>query len=201
MKSFCIYKKNAYVVLCNPNYKNLPVTISNSCMTHSKNAWIFEDSGYPVGIIVPHLSQNWWYVTVTSFKWLPNEISLVQERTEQVKPRLLYSHGQIQKGPWTAVNKQNNFYAFSRHRHRSLGLDRHIRSIFFLPIPNKHYRTQTVWRYQLKRARMRFSVTCNIVIVMRDLEEKYFSLLVQDSVESMKMLSARVDPFRPINWC
>lgn len=48
---------------------------------------------------------------------------------------------------------------------------------------------------------MRFSVTCNIVIVMRDLEEKYFSLLVQDSVESMKILSARVDPFRGINWC
>ena len=93
---------------------------------------------YPVRIIVPHLNQNWWYITVTSFKWLPNEISLVQERAEQVKPRLLCSHVQIQKGPWTAVNKQNNFYAFSRHRHRNLGLDRHIRSIFFLPIPNKH---------------------------------------------------------------
>ena len=117
-------QKNAYAVLCNPNYKNLPVTISNSCMTHSKNAWIFEDSGYPVRMIVPHLSQNWWYITVTSFKWLPNKIGLVQERTEQVKPRLLCSHGQIQKGPWPAVNKQNNFYAFSRHRHRSLGLDR-----------------------------------------------------------------------------
>ena len=48
---------------------------------------------------------------------------------------------------------------------------------------------------------MRFRVTCNIVIVIRDLEEKYFSLSVQDSIESMKILSARVDPFRRINWC
>ena len=48
---------------------------------------------------------------------------------------------------------------------------------------------------------MRFRVTCNIVIVIRDLEEKYFSLLVRDSIELMNILSARVDPFRRINWC
>ena len=48
---------------------------------------------------------------------------------------------------------------------------------------------------------MRFRVTCNIVNVIRDLEEKYFSLLVQDSIELMNILLAHVDPFRRINWC
>ena len=177
--------------------------------------WIYENSSYPVRIIVPHFSKI-WCITVTTFKWLRNKSSLVEDKktgltrgcfahTVKFRSHRLNEHNfefttffasyirDYVVGAWTAVNKQ----ICMRYQGADIapaGLRHHNRSIFSLLIPNKHYRTQEVWRY--KRARIRFHVTCNTVIVIRDLKEKSFSFLVQDSI-----LSARVNPYSRINWC
>ena len=72
--------------------------------------------------------------------------------------------------------------------------------MFSLPIPNKHSIEDKKYDV-IKRARIRFHVAYNIIIVIRDLEEKYLSFLVQDSTKLMKILLARVNPYSRINWC
>ena len=91
--------------------------------------WIYENSSYPVRIIVPHLSKIWWYITVTTFKWLRNKSSLVQDKktgltrgcyahTVKFRSYRLNEHNfefttffasyirDYLVGAWTAVNKQ-----------------------------------------------------------------------------------------------